>query len=302
MEEMEQKRQTTTRSYRVDDTTADKIAGLAKELGLNQNGVFEVLLSAYELQQDKVLAPDSAKDIDTFISHLQSIQDAYHHLIDINLQTEERVRQEYAIRLENNDRQIADLLATKAQAKEAIEKKDIEIKDLNEAMNVLENAANASDKALAECRKSLEDKQLLIETLTARLPEQAEIDAKMKAMEDEINHLRASLTASETAKAEAQSRAEKAGADLAVVQKQAELAEKEHKKEISALEKTHAKELETASKQAAAELKSAVAEAKEIEREKASEREEKMQTKIEEYRTKIDELKDQVTELKAAKK
>ena len=302
MEEMEQKKQANTRSYRVTDAVADKIVALGKDLGLNQNDVFETLISAYALQQDAVLVPDAAKDIETFISHLRSIQDAYHNIVSINAQTEERIRQEFQRRLENNDKQISDLIEMREEQKSKIESLEAELADMTKELSAAKQSITDTQNKLLDREKSLEDKQTIIDSLAARLPEQAEIDAKMKAMEDELNHLRASLTASETAKAEAQSRAEKAGADLAVVQKQAELAEKEHKKEISALEKAHAKELETASKQAAAELKSAVAEAKEIEREKASEREEKMQTKIEEYRTKIDELKDQVTELKAAKK
>ena len=302
MEDMEQKKQTNARSYRVTDEVADKIVALGKDLGLNQNDVFETLISAYALQQDAVLVPDAAKDIETFISHLRSIQDAYHNIVSINAQTEERIRQEFQRRLENNDKQISDLIEMREEQKSTIESLEAELSDMAKELSATKQSITDTQNKLLDREKSLEDKQTIIDSLAARLPEQAEIDAKMKAMEDEINHLRASLTASETAKAEAQSRAEKAGADLAVVQKQAELADKEHKKEISVLEKTHAKELETASKQAAAELKSAVAEAKEIEREKASEREEKMQTKIEEYRTKIDELKDQVTELKAAKK
>ena len=94
MTEAEQKT-TAPRSYRVDDDVAKKISDLTKELGMNQNGVFEALLAAYELQQSADLIPEAKMDIDNFISHLTAIQAGYRNILSINAQTEDRVRQEF---------------------------------------------------------------------------------------------------------------------------------------------------------------------------------------------------------------
>ena len=300
MEEMEQKK-TITRSYRVDDETAEKIAALGKELGINQNGVFEALLSAYELQQDATLVPDAAKDIATFISHLKSIQDAYHHIVGINAQTEERVRQEFQRRLENDDATIADLRDEKERQTQKISTLEEDLAGMAKDLAAKEQALADAEQKISDRDKSLADKATIIDSLTARLPEQAEIDAKMDALEKELANLRASLSAAETAKTEAIAKANKTAEDLLLAKTQADLAHKQAEQERAAAEKTHAKELEMVAKQAAADLKAAVTEAKEAEREKAAAKEEKLQIKIEEYRTKIDEQKDLIADLKIKK-
>ncbi len=288
MDEMEQKKQTTTRSYRVDEETAEKIAALGKELGINQNGVFETLLSAYELQQDAALVPDAAKDIETFISHLRAIQDAYHNIVSINAQTEERIRQEFQRRLENQEKQISDLLAVKAEQGKKIEELTAELTDKLVILSSKDKAIAEAEQKISEREKSLADKEKIIESLSARIPEQAETDQRIESLEKESAELRVSLAAAESAKTEAQAKAEKAASDLMLAQTQADIFRTQAEKES-----------ETAAMQAAAELKTAVAEARQEERDKAAAKEEKLQAKIEELREKVDEQKDIISDLKA---
>ena len=103
--------------------------------------------------------------------------------------------------------------------------------------------------------KFLDDKQTIIDSLTARLLEQAEIEAKMKSLEKEIQELRSSLTASEEARIEAKASADTVRSELDMM-----------KKEAVATEKTHKKEIEPLSKQAAAGFKAAVSDARHEER------------------------------------
>lgn len=159
------------RSYRLDNETNEKITRYAKDLGMSQNEFFALLISAYELQNNKVLVPDCAKDIETLASHMQSIQDAFNHVFDMLKQTEDRVRREYALRLENNDQQISSLLAQ-------LEEKDAELKD-----------KDVLNSRIRELEQSVSEKQDLINAYSARLPEQAEIDEKIKSLETEIASL-----------------------------------------------------------------------------------------------------------------
>ncbi len=280
-----EKKQTNTRSYRVDDETAEKIASLAKELGVNQNGVFEVLLSAYELQQDAVIVPEAKKDIEAFVSHLRSIQDAYHNLVSINLQTEEKVRQEFQRRLDNNEKQIADLIETKEQQKARLEELQDAYKKAEGDLVLKESELAEAKQKVTEREKSLDDKQTIIDSLTARLPEQAEIDAKMKSLEQEIQGLRSSLSSSEEARLEAKASVESARAELDMAKMQAAAAEKAHQQEIGTL-----------TKQAAAELKAAVSDARQEERDKAQVKLDKLQDKIEEYREQLDKQQGKLEE------
>ena len=258
-----EKKQINTRSYRVDDETAEKIASLAKELGLNQNGVFEVLLSAYELQQD-----------------------AY----QINAQTEERVRQEFQWRLDNNDKQIADLLETKEQQKARIDELQDSYKKAEGDLMLRESELAETKQRVLEKEKSLEDKNAIIDSLNARLPEQAEIEAKMKSLDKEIQELRSSLSSSERMVATLTAAAAKDKSELYLAKKQAEATEKAHKKEI-----------ETLKKQAAADLKAAVSDARQEERDKAQAKADKLQEKIDELRAKVDEQRDIIAGLSTAK-
>lgn len=285
-----EKKQINTRSYRVDDETAEKIALLAKELGLNQNGVFEVLLSAYELQQDAVIVPEAKKDIENFVSHLRSIQDAYHNIVSINAQTEERVRQEFQRRLDNNDKQIADLIETKEQQKARIDELQDSYKKAEGDLMLRESELAEAKQRVLEREKSLDDKQTIIDSLTARLPEQAEIDAKMKSLEKEIQELRSSLTASEEARIEAKASADNVRTELDMM-----------KKEAVATEKAYKKEIETLSKQAAADLKAAVSDARQEERDKAQTKADKLQEKIDELRARVDEQRDIIAGLNTTK-
>lgn len=285
-----EKKQINTRSYRVDDETAEKIASLAKELGVNQNGVFETLLSAYELQQDAAIVPEAKKDIENFVSHLRSIQDAYHNIVSINAQTEERVRQEFQRRLDNNDKQIADLLETKEQQKARIDELQDSYKKAEGDLMMRESELAETKQRVVEREKSLDDKQTIIDSLTARLPEQAEIDAKMNSLEKELQELRSSLSASERTVATLTAAAEKDKSELYLAKKQTEATEKAHKKEI-----------ETLTKQAAADLKAAVSDARQEERDKAQVRIDKLQEKIDELRAKVDEQRDIIAGLNTTK-
>ncbi len=307
MTEAEQKT-TAPRSYRVDDDVAKKISDLTKELGMNQNGVFEALLAAYELQQSADLIPEAKMDIDNFISHLTAIQAGYRNILSINAQTEDRVRQEFQRRLDNNDKQIADLLENKEKQKARIEELQESYEKAEGDLVLRESELAETKQRVLEKEKSLDDKQTIIDSLTARLPEQAEIDAKIQSLEQEIQVLRSSIAASEEAKIKADAATDSARAELEMAKMQAAAAEKAHQQEIDALtkqaaavEKTHQQEIGTLTKQAAADLKAAVSDARQEERDKAQAKFDKLQEKIDELRAKVDEQRDIITELNTAK-
>lgn len=93
--------------------------------------------------------PEAKKDIENFVSHLRSIQDAYHNIVSINAQTEERVRQEFQRRLDNNDKQIADMLETKEQQKVRIDELQDSYKKAEGDLMLKEY--NSRDISLSSC-------------------------------------------------------------------------------------------------------------------------------------------------------
>lgn len=292
MSENENKKENRTRSFRIDDDIVEKINGISKELGITQNDTFEILIRAYELQQDATLVPGLSKDIATFISHTQAIQEAFHNIVNINNQTEERIRQEFRIRLENTDKQIATLLNEK-------EEMSVKNKALEGAMADNQKELNEKEKELTDARiriserdKSIDDKQTIIDSLTARLPEQAVIDAKISEQEKEISSLKVALTDAENAKVNAEAKADKALADIEFIKKQVS-------QDMAIVKKNHANELDTIIKQAAADQKSAVVEARQEERDRAAEKIDKLLSKLEDAQNTVNDLKEEIAEMKS---
>ena len=139
--------------------------------------------------------------------------------------------------------------------------RDLEVKNI---------AVKEAEQKIAERDQSLLDKQTIIDSLTARLPEQAEVDEKIKFMDKQIEELRASLSVAETARIDAIAAADKSTAKLEIVRQQSKHEEEAHKQEM-----------EMANRQAAADLKAAVADARQEERDRAQAKIDHMQSKIE---------------------
>lgn len=120
-----------TRSIRADEATLEKFKALSESFD-NQGECLSQLITAYEISNAKHTLTDMKTDIADYESHIQSIQEAFLHVLELNNNAEQRIRQEYAALLQSKDKTIADLqsrsedlekeaTAAKEKAKEEIE-------------------------------------------------------------------------------------------------------------------------------------------------------------------------------------
>ena len=80
-----------TRSFRITEETAEKFKSLCMEFP-NQNAALESLINAYEIQSATAVLVDRQADISDYSSHIQALQSAFIHSLELNESAESRIR------------------------------------------------------------------------------------------------------------------------------------------------------------------------------------------------------------------
>lgn len=113
-----EKDNTTTRSFRITEATADKIKEIAAEIGGNQQQTMAKLIESYELQKGKAVLADKRTDIETFESYINAVTRMYMSVLEDNQNVTNLVRAEFEAQLNSKDNVIQDLQKQLANAKE----------------------------------------------------------------------------------------------------------------------------------------------------------------------------------------
>lgn len=205
------------RSFRISDETTEKFRQLCSGFD-NQNVALDALISAYEVQQAKAVITERQTDISDYDTHLQALQSAFLHSLELNENAESRIRQEFQRQLDSKDQTIQDLQervkvaelseqSANEQATAIADEMSSLRKYMDNQINNLNNELQTTKKALATAEEQITDKQALldeshrqlvqaqqgIEKLTeleamARTSEQAQ-----RTAEQENEHLKAEL-------------------------------------------------------------------------------------------------------------
>lgn len=259
------------RSIRASEDVFIKFKELSESFG-SQGDCLEQLITAYELNNSKNALPGVRSDISDFESHVNSIQQAYIHILELNSNAEDRIRQEFKIQLDSKDSIIVNLQKTvselknsleevKSNSESKIETLTIENNSLNNEKTDILNRLNNAEKMIAEKDSIIFDKQTIIEKLNADVLEHKELKEINSKLEKEL----------------------KIKSDSAVcTAARAETLEKQ----LKALTEEHEKELAITAKEHEADKKIAVLEAREQQQTKI----EKQSETIAEYMKKNNEL------------
>ncbi len=257
------------RSIRADETTLDKFKALSAEFE-SQGDCLSQLITAYEINNAKHILTDVKADIADYESHINSIQQAFLHVLELNSNAEKRIRQEFNNLLCSKDIQIISL-------QERVDKAEHELENANniyqqniDVLKTSESEANREVKALTEslsiktreyeqAERAVQDKQLIIDNLTSRLPEQDIIEKQLDEMKQKLKENETMLS-----------------------QQQNEITEL--KQQLLSQEQSHQIELQKAE----IDKQNAVLEVKS-----------KQQDKIDEYNSKIDKLHDEIQSLQS---
>lgn len=222
------------RSIRATDEIYERFKSLASEFS-NQSEALSSMVAAWEVQQAKAVITERKTEISDFGSHLQAIQAAFLHSLELNENAENRIRQEFRSMLESKDKTIVDLQARLEQAEAAARDAESRANDAEAATATAMDKLDAETAARQTAEKTAQaaeaataDKEKIIASLTRQLTAAEEASDRIAAAENQA------YTALEEAR-EAKATATQANNALALAQAEAELAT-----ERAEIEKKHA--------------------------------------------------------------
>ena len=141
------------RSFRLSEEVFEKIKHLSEDFD-NQNAAMESLISAYELQSAKAVLTDRQTDIADYDTHLQAIQSAFLHSLEINENAEKRIRAEFQNLLSSKDEMIMMLQEQLAASKTESAKAALTVQEVTERSD---RDSQAAEEQIAEYIKRAEN-------------------------------------------------------------------------------------------------------------------------------------------------
>lgn len=239
LQDTQDKKQPSPKSFRVDDETASKIKDIANQIGGNQQAAFSALIDAYEFEQGKAAIPERAEEIEVFHSKLHDAEEIYKKALEQYRDQDAVIHSQYDAQLRSKD-------TTIQQLQESMEKLKAEIETLKADLDIAKKAAeDAEDRkknaeALAQQAKDaadaakgqVQDKQDIIDRISRDLKAADEKSAQ-------YDDLKAKYEAAVSEKEKAEQTVKDVTRDAEEVAKDAKrTAERELEKAVSAAQAT----------------------------------------------------------------
>jgi chromosome segregation ATPase len=186
-------------SIRTDEETLANFKELCKQFD-NQSECLQALINLHELSNSKKVLSGQQSSIDDFQSRVDGIVRAYINALDINANAEERIRQEFSEQLDSKDKIIITLQECSKQAENSLktisedcQNKLDEISALNTSLehenSELHQNINTLNQALIKSEQTITDKKVIIDSLTAKLPEHKELEKKINQLNLTIDEI-----------------------------------------------------------------------------------------------------------------
>ena len=141
--------ETKVKSFRITKDISDRIKTLCSEFD-NQSAAFEALITAYEMQNAKVVLSNRQTEIEDYDVHLHALQKAFLQSLELNHNAEERIRTEFARQLDTKDNTIADYQKRVNELEQEIKatknKCSEEIKDAVRGMDIVMTTSAKTDE------------------------------------------------------------------------------------------------------------------------------------------------------------
>lgn len=231
------------KSFRIDDTTADKFKEIATQIGGNQQETLAKLIEAYEFQGGKAVLIEKKADIEQFEKYVNVLTRMFMGSLEDNQNITATVRTEFEAQLKSKDAIIQDLQEKFQVAKQTKEQAEANEKAAQDEQNRLIIELSKSDRNYEEAVKTYESKiQGLNDTIAAlnnstdmmkkeiaRLEEGASV---VNALQDKVKQLEADLETKKT--------------ELQACQHDREQDSIKHEREIMSLEKQYREEKQVA--------------------------------------------------------
>ena len=155
-------------SVRADQEVIDKYSEIAEAAGLKKSELLPVLLASYSQTQAKAALPGRGTEIENVESLLNQLKDAYLHSLELNVNAEQRIRQEFETRIASNEQAVASL----KQKADAAVAKEQEAKAALDAITAerdeLKIRAENADAAIEKLRDDCKSRSLICEKRSRR--------------------------------------------------------------------------------------------------------------------------------------
>lgn len=201
-------------NFRINQETADAFRKFCEDNGMSQAQGFDHIMQVVELDRAKAAAPARATEIEDFEQSLKSIMSAYLYSLEVNHKAEARIREQFAADLAKKDNMIDNLRAKAGQLKAEKDAAEVAAAEAVKAKGQAEKAAAAAEKIRIAAEQSAADKQVIADTLAAKL---AEAEKKAEGFDD----LKAVLSDAQEARRAAEQRVKDAQRDAADAAKDA---------------------------------------------------------------------------------
>jgi len=198
-------------SARADEATIERLNAVAEQSGMKKSDLLPALLEAYENNRVREALPGRATEIDNFHNLMGQVERAYTSSLELNVNAENRIRDEYEARIISNEEAVQALRAQLDTAKEAAT-----------------TAKTAQQEAEAKAKSLADELARITETLTTVKESLANANAAKESNERRILELEAQLTELPAIKA----RAEEAAATIAKLKPDAAQATLDHKQAL----------------------------------------------------------------------
>lgn len=175
------KEQATVRSLRITDDVMALFKQIQSETGYTQDGVLKMLINSFQLEKARSILPDREVEISNFQNKLNEILDAYVHSLQLNLDSESRIRAEIELQLKSKEKLIIDLQNTVTEMKGAMEEKDAAVFNAETKMMLAETALEDIKEKTENLQAIVRDKENINTMLTGKL---AEAEEKSKAFDN----------------------------------------------------------------------------------------------------------------------
>lgn len=149
---------------------------------------------AHEFGQAREVLPAQATDIDDFRTRLDGILAAYMHNLEINANTEQRIRGELSAALGSKDKTIVTLQEREGKLKDEIEMARGLIEAGTREIEALRAQTEIAEEAAQKTEAALKDKDEINTMLTGKLAEAEKRAESVGALTEERDYLKEELT------------------------------------------------------------------------------------------------------------
>ena len=203
------------RSVRATDEVFDRFKEFASSFP-NQSEALSSLISSWEMQQAKAVITERATEISDYDTHLQALQSAFLHSLELNENAEARIRQGFQLMLDTKDRTIANLQDQIKRLEEAMQSAQDTASTAQETAAALQTKLDAEIAARKAAEVAATDKQKIIDSMTWQL-------SQVKEAAERISEAESKITTAQNEAQEASRRVKQLEMELARVQAESEL-------------------------------------------------------------------------------